>query len=97
MPFMNIGISIMIKKPKKEKPGVFSFMAPLDTKIWLCVILAYIGVSVVLFLVSRFSPYEWHYDAKKDERGLVNDFSISNTLWFNLAAVMQQGVDIAPK
>jgi len=25
-PFMNLGISIMIKKPEKQKPGVFSFM-----------------------------------------------------------------------
>lgn len=72
-------------------------MAPLDHMIWVCVVLAYIGVSVVLFLVSRFSPYEWHYDPKKDERGLVNDFTMLNTLWFNLAAVMQQGVDIAPR
>lgn len=47
--------------------------------------------------MSRFSPYEWHYDASKNERGLHNDFTILNTLWFNLAAVMQQGVDIAPR
>jgi len=25
-PFMQLGISIMIKKPEKQKPGVFSFM-----------------------------------------------------------------------
>jgi glutamate receptor, ionotropic, invertebrate len=96
-PFMNIGISIMIKKPKKEKPGVFSFMAPLDKKIWLCVILAFMGVSLTLYLVSRFSPYEWHYDSSKNDHTLTNDFTIRNTLWFNLAALMQQGVDIAPK
>ena len=51
-PFMSLGISIMIKKPTKEKPGVFSFMYPLSYEIWMCVIFAYIGVSVVLFLVS---------------------------------------------
>jgi len=27
-PFMQLGISIMIKKPEKQKPGVFSFMDP---------------------------------------------------------------------
>lgn len=80
-----------------KKPGVFSFMAPLDSMIWFCVILAYVGVSIVLFLVSRFSPYEWHYDPEKNDHALNNDFTILNTLWFNLAAVMQQGVDIAPK
>jgi len=28
-PFMSLGISIMIKKPDKESPGVFSFMVSL--------------------------------------------------------------------
>ena len=97
MPFMNMGISIMIKKPKKEKPGVFSFMEPLDVKVWYCVALALIGVSLILFLVSRFSPYEWYYDASKNPNGLHNDFTIFNTFWFNIAAIMQQGVDFAPR
>jgi ionotropic glutamate receptor len=52
-PFMSLGISIMIKKPAKQRPGVFSFMNPLSMEIWMCVVFAYIGVSVVLFLVSR--------------------------------------------
>ncbi|XP_012232502.2 glutamate receptor 1 isoform X4 [Linepithema humile] len=58
-PFMSLGISIMIKKPIKQKPGVFSFLNPLSKEIWVCVIFSYIAVSIVLFIVSRFSPYEW--------------------------------------
>ncbi|XP_055385566.1 glutamate receptor 1 isoform X2 [Condylostylus longicornis] len=58
-PFMSLGISIMIKKPIKQTPGVFSFMNPLSQEIWVSVIFSYIGVSIVLFFVSRFSPYEW--------------------------------------
>ena len=50
-PFMSLGISIMIKKPQKSKPGVFSFLDPLAYEIWMCIVFAYIGVSVVLFLV----------------------------------------------
>ncbi|XP_063059877.1 glutamate receptor 1b isoform X2 [Engraulis encrasicolus] len=65
-PFMSLGISIMIKKPTKSKPGVFSFLDPLAYEIWMCIVFAYIGVSVVLFLVSRFSPYEWHADDEED-------------------------------
>ncbi|XP_034540415.1 glutamate receptor 1-like isoform X1 [Notolabrus celidotus] len=66
-PFMSLGISIMIKKPTKSKPGVFSFLDPLAYEIWMCIVFAYIGVSVVLFLVSRFSPYEWKGDESDDE------------------------------
>ncbi|XP_064543138.1 glutamate receptor 1 isoform X1 [Drosophila montana] len=58
-PFMSLGISIMIKKPVKQTPGVFSFMNPLSQEIWVSVIFSYIGVSIVLFFVSRFSPHEW--------------------------------------
>jgi ABC-type amino acid transport substrate-binding protein len=97
LPFMNLGISIMVYKPKEEKPQVFSFMAPLSKEIWMCVLLAYVGISVILFLVSRFSPYEWHLEQNMGQQRLSNDFTIFNTLWFCLAAFMQQGIDIAPK
>ncbi|XP_029044649.1 glutamate receptor 1 isoform X1 [Osmia bicornis bicornis] len=123
-PFMSLGISIMIKKPIKQKPGVFSFLNPLSKEIWVCVIFSYIGVSIVLFTVSRFSPYEWRVltlssggDPTMGTRNdptlqhphgsqgsphmptssMANDFSIINSLWFALAAFMQQGCDISPR
>lgn len=34
-PFMSLGISIMIKKPVKQNPGVFSFLNPLSKEIWV--------------------------------------------------------------
>ncbi|KAA0709062.1 Glutamate receptor 3 [Triplophysa tibetana] len=102
-PFMSLGISIMIKKPQKSKPGVFSFLDPLAYEIWMCIVFAYIGVSVVLFLVSRFSPYEWHLDESDEAKDPQtppdppNDFGIFNSLWFSLGAFMQQGCDISPR
>ncbi|XP_037357171.1 glutamate receptor 1 isoform X2 [Talpa occidentalis] len=101
-PFMSLGISIMIKKPQKSKPGVFSFLDPLAYEIWMCIVFAYIGVSVVLFLVSRFSPYEWHSEEPEEGRepaagDQTNEFGIFNSLWFSLGAFMQQGCDISPR
>lgn len=103
-PFMNLGISIMIKKPEKQKPGVFSFMDPLAYDIWACIVISYLAVSFVLFLVSRFSPYEWQMDDSKDcpDTSVVmpsytNDFTVLNSLWFSLAAFMRQGCDISPR
>uniref|UniRef100_A0A8C1DR02 Glutamate receptor n=1 Tax=Cyprinus carpio carpio TaxID=630221 RepID=A0A8C1DR02_CYPCA len=98
-PFMSLGISIMIKKPTKSKPGVFSFLDPLAYEIWMCIVFAYIGVSVVLFLVSRFSPYEWHADDCEEgaDQEQNNEFGIFNSLWFSLGAFMQQGCDISPR
>ncbi|ERL85395.1 hypothetical protein D910_02815 [Dendroctonus ponderosae] len=109
-PFMSLGISIMIKKPMKQKPGVFSFLNPLSQEIWISVVFAFVGVSIVLFIVSRFSPYEWRILHHSDEPirlpphlhtnsggTMANDFSLLNSLWFSLAAFMQQGGDISPK
>ncbi|XP_063715988.1 glutamate receptor 2-like [Symsagittifera roscoffensis] len=54
-PYMTLGISIMMQKPQSRNDDLFSFLQPLHTEIWLCCILAYFSVSVVLFLVSRLS------------------------------------------
>ncbi|KAG1654325.1 Glutamate receptor 4 [Nymphon striatum] len=96
-PYMSMGISIMIKQPRDKTLEILSFMNPLSTEIWMSVIFAYVGVSVVLFLVSRFSPYEWQMVQTKSGVAVSNDFSIYNSLWFALGAFMQQGIDICPR
>jgi glutamate receptor, ionotropic, invertebrate len=95
-PFIDLGISIMIRKPEKQKPGVFSFMAPLSKEIWICVIISYLLVSAILFLVSRSSSYEWYFENESD---IIprNKFSIENSLFFAFAAFMHQGVDLLPR
>jgi magnesium-transporting ATPase (P-type) len=71
-------------------------MTPLSKDIWMCIIFAYIAVSAILFLVSRFSPYEWNME-NEETLQLTNKFSILNTFFFALAAFMQQGVDFIPR
>lgn len=96
-PFMDTGISIMIKKPDTQKPDVFSFMEPLAKEVWMCITLAYMTVSLVLYFVSRFSPYEWQTEDTGNGSTPTNKFTPSNTLWFSLGALMQQGSDISPR
>uniref|UniRef100_A0A1B0EVZ2 Ionotropic glutamate receptor C-terminal domain-containing protein n=1 Tax=Phlebotomus papatasi TaxID=29031 RepID=A0A1B0EVZ2_PHLPP len=59
MPFMNLGISILYKKPSKEPPSLFSFMSPFSKEVWLYLGMAYLGVSLCLFILGRISPGEW--------------------------------------
>lgn len=85
----------------------------------MCIILSYVGVSVVLFLVSRFSPTECRIEGSAvslmmmhqsdssptsdqaltdpGNQVITNDFSLYNSLWFALGAIMQQGVDLCPR
>jgi len=39
---MNLGISILFKRPQRESPGLFSFLNPLAIDIWVYVIAAYL-------------------------------------------------------
>ncbi|CAL8121828.1 unnamed protein product [Orchesella dallaii] len=55
-PYITTGISIMAFKPKRYTGEVFSFLTPLSTSIWFCVIAAYLCVSAVVYIVARFSP-----------------------------------------
>ncbi|KAE9552974.1 hypothetical protein FO519_003811 [Halicephalobus sp. NKZ332] len=97
-PYMTTGISIMIKKPDKKEFSIYSFMQPFKNEIWIYIIFSYVGVSVVIFLVSRFSPYAWKVEEVGNEGlTLSTEFSMYNCFWFTLAALMQQGTDIFPR
>ncbi|XP_071646444.1 glutamate receptor ionotropic, kainate 2 isoform X2 [Temnothorax longispinosus] len=98
-PFMNLGISILFKVPTKHQAQLFSFMNPLAIEIWLYVLAAYVLVSVTMFVVSRFSPYEWNnpHPCHPGPEIVENQFSLSNSFWFTIGTLMQQGSDLNPK
>ncbi|XP_076174865.1 glutamate receptor ionotropic, kainate 2 isoform X2 [Ptiloglossa arizonensis] len=98
-PFMNLGISILFKVPTSHPARLFSFMNPLAIEIWLYVLAAYVLVSVTMFVVARFSPYEWNnpYPCHAGSEVVENQFSLANSFWFTIGTLMQQGSDLNPK
>ena len=58
--------------------------------------IAYIGVSLFLFSMARFSPYEWQspYSCKRNSEYLVNRFTIVNCFWFTIGSLMKQSIFI---
>ncbi|XP_076389983.1 glutamate receptor ionotropic, kainate 2 isoform X3 [Megachile rotundata] len=98
-PFMNLGISILFKVPTSHPARLFSFMNPLAIEIWLYVLAAYVLVSVTMFVVARFSPYEWNnpHPCHADSEVVENQFSLANSFWFTIGTLMQQGSDLNPK
>ncbi|XP_011878967.1 PREDICTED: glutamate receptor ionotropic, kainate 2-like isoform X4 [Vollenhovia emeryi] len=98
-PFMNLGISILFKVPTSHPARLFSFMNPLAIEIWLYVLAAYVLVSVTMFVVARFSPYEWNnpHPCHPGPEIVENQFSLSNSFWFTIGTLMQQGSDLNPK
>ncbi|XP_053604879.1 glutamate receptor ionotropic, kainate 2 isoform X2 [Plodia interpunctella] len=97
MPFMNLGISVLYRKPIKQPPNLFSFLSPLSLDVWIYMATAYLGVSVLLFILARFTPYEWHQSHSPDGDKMENIFSLANCLWFAIGSLMQQSCDFLPK
>ncbi|XP_072932394.1 glutamate receptor ionotropic, kainate 2-like [Epargyreus clarus] len=97
-PFMNLGISILFRKPAPPEPALFAFLLPFSNGVWLCLGFAYLGTSLVLYVVGRLCPEEWQnpYPCVEEPPALENQFTLANALWFNLGAVLLQGSEIAP-
>ncbi|CAB3254202.1 unnamed protein product [Arctia plantaginis] len=97
-PFMNLGISIMFKAPQQPEPKLFAFLLPFSNGVWLCLGLAYLGTSLLLYMVGRLCHEEWQnpYPCIDEPEALENQFTLANALWFNLGAVLLQGSEIAP-
>lgn len=74
-------------------------MNPLAMNIWLYVLSAYVLVSITMFVVARFSPYEWHnpHPCDYENETVENQFSLANSFWFTIGTLMQQGSDLNPK
>ncbi|EEB18839.1 glutamate receptor, ionotropic kainate 2 precursor, putative [Pediculus humanus corporis] len=98
-PFMNLGIGILFKVPTSQPTRLFSFMNPLAVEIWIYVLAAYILVSFTLFVMARFSPYEWHnpHPCQTDSDIIENQFSVSNSFWFITGTFLRQGSGLNPK
>lgn len=98
-PFLNLGITIVYKRPVKTPPELFSFLSPLSIHVWIYMLAAYLCVSFMLFVIARFSPYEWTnpHPCNEDSDLVENQFTILNSLWFTIGSLMQQGCEIAPR
>ncbi|KAJ0170032.1 hypothetical protein K1T71_014638 [Dendrolimus kikuchii] len=99
-PFMNLGIGILFKVPTSQPTRLFSFLNPLAIEIWLYVLAAYILVSFTLFVMARFSPYEWSTSTHicgHETKLLTNQFSMCNSFWFITGTFLRQGSGLNPK
>lgn len=105
LPFMNTGISILFKKPTTKVTTLYSFLSPFSRDVWAYVLVAYCGISAILFFVGHLSPYEWANPhpcphLKSDdllENVVRNQFSLPNSFWFTIGSLMQQGSDLTPR
>lgn len=54
-------------------------------------------VTIIMYVLDRFSPYGYRAEAKDTGEGDGSEFSMSNSLWFATGSILQQGADTTPK
>jgi len=62
-------------------------------EVWIYMLAAYVVVSLSLFVLARFSPYEWYdpHPCNAQCDIVENQFTLVNSLWFCVGSLMQQG------
>lgn len=66
-PFMQTGISILLRKDISEETGFFDFLTPFTAETWIGVLIAYLGTAACIFIVARlviFHLWFWLYGFK---------------------------------
>ena len=102
-PFMDVGLSIIMRKEEDSDYKVFSFLRPFDIYLWLAIVFATLGVGVFLWLHSTFSPYGYHgrvvqandlRTVTRDQLKTKEHLRFFNAVWSSFAYYVSQGPDV---
>ncbi|XP_022702440.1 glutamate receptor ionotropic, kainate 2-like isoform X2 [Varroa jacobsoni] len=98
-PFMNTGISILLRTPEMQPPSLFSFLHPFSPLVWFYTLTVYILITVAVYVLGRFTPYEWvpSHPCDPDSEPENQFGTISDCFWFTMGSIMQQGSDLVPR
>lgn len=86
-PFMTRYITVLLKTSLPES-SYFEFLYPLSVRVWICTFGAFVGVSVVLYLLERIGNSK--YGKKKQH------MSLRETFWFIFGSLLQGNTDDSP-
>jgi len=98
MPWMNLGISILYVQPRPAPPNLLAFKEPFTNKVYMATLLVFVLVTLIIYVLARFSPNQWEEPPNciKDPEEYENQYTLLNSFWFTMGALMQQGSDVAP-
>lgn len=59
VPYIDLGLTVLLKKKGSQK-GLFAFMDPFTTDVWLLLFCSTMYVGAVLTICSKLSPYGFY-------------------------------------
>ncbi|XP_066276268.1 glutamate receptor ionotropic, delta-1-like [Branchiostoma lanceolatum] len=87
-PYLDYGVRLILKKPVDKEQNWWGFLAPLDGTVWWSILGAVFSVSVLLYLLHRYSPYGSYKQPHGPEK---HHSDLKETVWFIIGSLMQQG------
>lgn len=104
VPYLQNDLGILYSNVHHQFADTPQFLRPWTSELWICLLTALLGTTLLFAFVSRLSSAEWVFKRSQPpnrkhagRRGLRNRFSLSNSFWFLLASILQQGTDVFPR
>ncbi|KAK3780047.1 hypothetical protein RRG08_061816 [Elysia crispata] len=95
-PYLSGGIKMLVKKPSQPSEGIDLMLEPFAAEVWVMVVLAFIVISLALFLIGRFSPFE-RAKPGRDTYNPRSTFGLKNSFLFACTTMALQGYRQAPR
>lgn len=73
--------------------NIMSFFDPFSLQVWLSILVAYVLVSLLMFIIARVTPYERH--APRPDP--AHNFTLANSFWYTLSAFFLRSTPISPR
>ena len=93
--FDQSGILILLRQ-KAPELSIFKFLTVLRPEVWFGILGAVLIVSLLIWLLDRFSPYSYHNNKQAYPDG-ARDFTLGESIWFALTSLTPQGGGECPK
>ena len=87
--------------------AIHSFFDPFSAQVWLSILIAYILVSLLMFVIARVTPYERHASRGRNnstttiaddaEDGYSPKLTLANAFWYTLSGCVFKSTNINPK
>ena len=84
--------------------AIHSFFDPFSTQVWLSILIAYILVSLLMFVIARVTPYERHAsprdgndNSEENAGGYSPKLTLSNAFWYTLSGCVFKSTNINPR
>ncbi|THD28533.1 Glutamate receptor 4 [Fasciola hepatica] len=92
------GLTMLISENSDQTLGPFFFLEVFTTPVWICCIICLVVVSLLVYILDKFSPYSYQNQAVRTDgpsEGTI--FTLKESVWYVLGACTQQGESLDPR